>query len=74
MYRPGLTFAKGVANGRNYFTEQIFPSPLPWVVGPGIIHPETNAPHGSRWLASAKRLLPALKGRFFVAGFFVNLA
>ena len=64
MYRPGLTFAKGVANGRNYFTEQIFPSPLPWVVGPGIIHPETNAPHwvqrsgfGQPFVASAQKMM-----------------
>ena len=74
MCRPGLTFSRSFANDRQYLTEEIFPSLLVRVVGPGIIHPETNAPHGSRWLASAKRLLPALKGGFFVAGFFVNLA
>ena len=45
MCRPGFTFANGVADGRKCLTEQIFPSPLSGVIDPGIIHPETNAPH-----------------------------
>ena len=45
MRQPGLTVANCFANGRKRLTEQIFPSPLAWVVGSGIIRPETNAPH-----------------------------
>ena len=45
MCQPGLTFAKSLANGRKCLTAQFFPSSLAWVVGPGIIRPETNAPH-----------------------------
>ena len=45
MCRPGLTFANDVADGRKCLTEHIFPRLLARVVGPGIIRPETNAPH-----------------------------
>ena len=38
-------FANCFTNGRNRFTEQTVPSPLAWVIGSGIIRPETNAPH-----------------------------
>ena len=58
--QPGLTVANRFANGRKRLTEQIFPSPLAWVVGSGIIRPETNAPHwvqragfGQPFIASA---------------------
>ena len=43
--QPGLTAVNFFANGRKRLTEQIVPSPLAWVFGSGIIHPETNAPH-----------------------------
>ena len=45
MCRPGLTFANGVADGRKCLTEQICPSPLAGVVGPGIICPVINGPY-----------------------------
>ena len=64
MCRPGLTFANCFANGRNFLTEQIFPSPLAWVVGPGIIRPDTNAPHwvqragfSPKFVASAQKVI-----------------
>ena len=45
-------------NGRKCLTEQTFSSPLVWVIGSGIIHPETNTPH---WVQRAGF------GRTFVA-------
>ena len=64
MCRPGFTFANGVADGRKCLTEQIFPSPLSGVIDPGIIHPETNAPHwvqragfGQPFIASAHKVM-----------------
>ena len=45
MCQPGLTVANCFANGRKCLTDQIFPSPLAWVVGSEIICPETNAPY-----------------------------
>ena len=48
--QPGLTFVDCFANGRKRLTEQNFPSPLARVVRPGIIRPETNAPH---WIQRA---------------------
>ena len=50
MCQPGLPVANFFANGRKRFAEQIFPSLLVWVVGSGIIRPETNATH---WVQSA---------------------
>ena len=61
MCRPDLTFANSVADGRKCLTEQICPSPLAGVAGPGIIRPETNAPH---WIQRAyinQSLLSVLK-------------
>ena len=58
------TFANGVEDGRKCFTEQICLSPLARVVGPGIIRPETNAPHwvqragfSQKVVASAQKLI-----------------
>ena len=50
MCQPDLTFANCFANGRKCLGNQIFPSPLAYVVGSGIIRPETNAP---RWVQRA---------------------
>ena len=50
MGQPGVTVAKCFANGRKRFIEQIFPSPLAWIVSSGIIRPKTNA---SRWVQRA---------------------
>ena len=50
MCQPGVTVAKCFANGRKRFIEQIFPSPLAWIVSSGIIRPKTNA---SRWVQRA---------------------
>ena len=50
MCQPGLTVANFYANCRKCLTEQIFSSPLAWVVGSGIIRPNTNAPH---WVQKA---------------------
>ena len=54
--------------------DRIFPYPLAWVFGSGIIRPKTNAPHwvqgagfGQPFIASAQRWC-------FMAGFCVNLA
>ena len=45
-------------------TEQIFPSPLAWVISAGIFRPETNAPHcvqsagfGQTFIASAQTVM-----------------
>ena len=64
MCRPGLTFANCFANGRKCLTEQFLPSPLARVVGPGIIRPETNAPHwvqragfSQQFVASAQKVI-----------------
>ena len=61
---PGLSVANFFANGRKRLTEQNFPSPLAWVVGSGIIRPETNAPHwveragfGQTFVASAQKVI-----------------
>ena len=42
--RHGLTVANFFANDRNCLTEKKS-SPMTWVVGTGIIRPETNASH-----------------------------
>ena len=52
--QSGLTIANCFANCRRHLTEQNFPSPLAWVVGSGIVRPETNAPHWVQRAASAK--------------------
>ena len=64
MCPPGVTFANCFANGRNCLTEQNFPSPRAWVVGSGIIRPETNAPHwvqragfGQTFVARAQKVM-----------------
>ena len=64
MCQPGLTVTNFFANGRKRFTEQIFLSPLAWVVGSGIIRPETNAPHwvqragfGQTFVARAQKVM-----------------
>ena len=43
MCQPGRAFSNCFANGRKRLTELFFPSPRAWVVGSGIIRPETNA-------------------------------
>ena len=60
--QPRLTVANCFANGRKRLTEHLHPSPLAYVVGWGIILPETNAPHrvqragfGQTFVASAPR-------------------
>ena len=45
MRRPDLIVANSFANDRKRLTEQVFSSPPAWVVGPGTIRPEANAPH-----------------------------
>ena len=64
MCQPGLTVANCFANGRKRLTERIVPCPLVWVVGSGLIRPETNAPHwvqragfGQTFVASAQHLM-----------------
>ena len=64
MCQPRLTFANCFANGRKRLAEQFFPSPLAWVVGSGIIRPETNALHwvqragfGQTFVASAQKVM-----------------
>ena len=64
MCQPGLTVANCFANGRKRLTEQIVSSPLAWIVGSGIIRPETNAPHwvqragfGQPFIASAQKVM-----------------
>ena len=64
MCQPGLTVTNFFSNGRKRLTEQIFPSPLAWVVGSGIIRPETNAPHwvqragfGQPFIASDQKVM-----------------
>ena len=64
MCRPGLTFANGFANGRKCLTEKKMSSLLGRVVGPGIIRPETNAPHwvqragfSQTFVASAQKVI-----------------
>ena len=61
---PASLFANCFANGSKCLTEQIFPSPLAWVVGSGIIRPETNAPHwvqragfSQTFVASAQKVM-----------------
>ena len=62
--QPGLTVANFFANRRKRLTEQIFPSPLAWAFGSGIIRPETNTPHwvqragfGQPFIASAHKVM-----------------
>ena len=64
MCQPGLTVANCFTNGRKRLSEQIFPSPLAWVVCSGIIRPGTNAPHwvqragfGQPFVASAQKVM-----------------
>ena len=64
MCQSGLTVANCFANGKKRLTEQIFPSPLAWVDGSGIIQLETNAPHwvqragfAQMFVASARKLM-----------------
>ena len=57
--RPALIIANCFANGRKRLPEKMLSSPLAWVVGSGIIRPETNAPH---WVQRAG------VGQPFVAG------
>ena len=45
VYQPVLAFANCFVNGRKRFTEQLFPSPLAWIVSSGIIRPKIDAPH-----------------------------
>ena len=45
MWRSGLAVANCFANGRECLTEQIVSSPLVWILGAGVVRPETNTPH-----------------------------
>ena len=65
MWRPGLAVANRFANGRKGLTEQVFSFPVDnvWVIGPGIICPETNTPnlvqmadYGQTFVASAQKV------------------
>ena len=63
MWRPGLAVANCFANGRKCLTEQVFPSPLVWVIDSGVVHPETNTPHwvqgadlGQTFISSAQKV------------------
>ena len=40
-----LTIANCFGNGKTCLTEQMFSSPLAWVVDPEIIRPRSRAPH-----------------------------
>ena len=55
MRQPGLTCAKGVANGGKSFPEQKFPSPSAGALGLGVVRPETDAPHGVKWASVSQR-------------------
>ena len=74
MRRPGLIVAK--LRERQKVPHRVsFSSPLAWLVGPGTIRPETNAPHSvQRTEFSQKLVVRAQKSIFFMAGFCVNLA
>ena len=74
MCQPGPTVANVFANGRKRLTEQIFPSPLAWIIGSGIILLETNAPYWVQKAGLGQPFLPVLKRSCFMAGFCVNLA
>ena len=45
MCQPGLTVANYFVNGGKCLTEKIVPSLQAWIVGSGIIRPDTNAQH-----------------------------
>ena len=68
MCRPGLTFANGFADGTKYLTVQCFFSPLARVVGPGIIRPETNAPHRVRRACFSQRVCASAQNAIFHGG------
>ena len=64
MCQPDLVVANFFVNDGKRLTEQFFPSPLAWVVGSGIIRPETNAPHwvqragfGQTFVVSAQKVM-----------------
>ena len=74
MCRPCLTFANCFANGRKCFPEQSFSSPLARVVGPGVIRPETNAPHWVQRAGFSQTFVASAQNVIFVAAVGVNLA
>ena len=45
MSRSDLAVVKGFANGRECLTEQVFFSSLVWILGVGVVRPETYTPH-----------------------------
>ena len=71
--RPHL-IANGFADGRKCVPEQMFPSPLAWVVGPGIICPETNPPHWVQRASLSQTFVASVQKVILMAGFRLNLA
>ena len=64
MWRPSPSVTNCFANGRKCLTEQFFPSPLVWVLGSGVVCPETNTLHwvqgaglGQTFVASAQKVI-----------------
>ena len=62
MWRSGLAVANCFANGRECLTEQMFTSPLVWVLGAEAVRSETNTSHWAQstglcqtFVASAQR-------------------
>ena len=45
VWRSVLAVANCFANGRECLTEQVFSSPLVWILGVGVVRPETYTPH-----------------------------
>ena len=74
MCQPGLTVANCFLNGRKRLTEQISPSPQAWIVGSGIIHPDTNAPHWVQKAGFSRPFFSCAQSRCFMAGFCVSFA
>ena len=68
MCRPGLTFANGFANSRKCLTEQLFSSPLAGDTGPGIIRPDTYAPHRVHRAGLAEGFVASAQNTIFHGG------
>ena len=64
MRRPGLTVANCFVDGRKCLTEHLFYSPLSWVVDPGIILPEHNAPQWVQRTGFSQRLVASAQKVF----------
>ena len=74
MYQPGITFANGFANGRKCLTDKNFPSPLARVVDPGVIRPQTNAPHWVQTAGFSQTFVASAQKVFFIGENLSNLA